>query len=352
MFTKFLKEVGRGKRGARDLSYEESLEAANWILAQKATSAQTGAFLVAERIKMESVAELEAFVVACRNLAFRSPIQKGIDCTGPYDGRTKSFFASFATAFLLAAAGLPVTLHGSATLPPKRGVTIHDILTTSGIDIEHMTKERSINIAKQTGILYVPSEQWCPPLAAIRSIREELDMRTIFNTVEKLIDYSHSPYLVFGVFHNTVFNRMSELLHHLGYSKSLIVQGVEGSEDLFIDRPTRTYLVENGEAQLKVIDPDLYGLETSLPDNITWTAEAQLRTTEEILQGGGHIALANQVLLNAATRLSLTGHVNSIEQGIYTCKPLLENGAAWELYSHWKNAMLDKKYEFEITKTL
>lgn len=345
MFTKLLKEVGRGKRGARDLTYEEAFEAAEWILTQKATPAQTGAFFVAERIKMESVAELEAFVVSCRKHAFRSPIQEGIDCTGPYDGRTKSFFASFATSFLLAAYGLPVTLHGSATLPPKRGVTLHDMLTSVGIHVEKLSKERSIDIAKQTGILYVPSEQWCPPLAALRPIREELDMRTILNTVEKLMDYAHSPYLIFGVFHNTVFNRMSELLHHLGYRKSLIVQGVEGSEDLHIDRPTRTYLVENGDASLSIIDPELFGLDAVLPEQIEWTADKQIQVTEEVLQGRGHMAYMNQVLLNAAVRLYIANKVDSIEQGLYNCRPLLENGTAWELYCRWKQAMLDKEHE-------
>ena len=64
-----LKEVGRGKRGARDLTYEEALQAAEHILGGTATPAQIGAFLAAERIKMESVEELETFVLTCRKYA-------------------------------------------------------------------------------------------------------------------------------------------------------------------------------------------------------------------------------------------------------------------------------------------
>lgn len=347
MFIKLLKEVGRGKRGARDLTYEEALEAAQWILNRKAAPAQIGAFLIAERIKMESVAELQAFVDVCRSLAYRAPIQQGIDCSGPYDGRKKSFYASFATAFVLAAAGLPVTLHGSATLPPKRGVTLHDIIGAMGADLQHVTQQRSIELARETGVLYVPAESWCPPLAALRDIREDLDMRTILNTVEKLIDYSCSPYLVFGVFHNTVFNRMSELMQHLGYKRALIVQGMEGSEDMFIDRPTLTYVVDGEHSELRVIDPELYGLETPVPEDIEWTAHEQLRVTEEVLQGGGHIAFANQVLLNSAARLTLAGVVDSIEQGLYICKPLIESGEVWQLYTKWKQALLHEELKLE-----
>lgn len=339
MITNLLKEVGRGKRGARDLSYEEALLAANAILDLKATPAQIGAFFIAERMKMESVEELEAFAAACRSRAYRAPIQQGLDCAGPYDGRKKSFYATFPTSFVLAAAGLPVTLHGSESLPPKWGITLHDLLREAGIDAALLSREQIVKAASDTGVLYVPAEEWCLPLKALRSIRIELGMRTVLNTAEKLIDYSHSPYLIFGVYHNTVFDRMAKLANQLHYHKALIVQGTEGSEDLFIERPTRTYFVENGESQLHIIDPDAYGLLTSAPE-IDWTAAGQLHEAEAVLQGCGHMAFTNQVLLNAAVRLHLAEKVESVEEGLYVCKDLLDQGAPWELYRKWQHAML------------
>lgn len=338
MMINLLKEVGRGKRGARDLGHEDALLAANAILELKATPAQIGAFFIAERIKMESVEELEAFVTVCRQHAHRAPIQQGIDCAGPYDGRKKSFFATFPTSFILAAAGLPVTLHGSASLPPKWGITLHDLLKEAGIEADSLARDRIVQAAKDTGVLYVPAEEWCPPLKALRSIRIELGMRTVLNTAEKLIDYAHSPYLIFGVYHNTVFERMAKLANNLQYKKALIVQGMEGSEDLFIERPTRTYFVEDGQSQLHIIDPDTYGLETPVPE-IDWTPAEQLRVSESVLQGRGHIAFANQVMLNAAVRLKLAEKVESIEEGLYTCNDLLDNGAPWEIYRKWQNSL-------------
>lgn len=338
MIMNLLKEVARGKRGARDLNYEEALGAANSILEMKATPAQIGAFFIAERMKMESVRELEAFVSVCRKHAYRIQIQQGLDCAGPYDGRKKSFFTTFATAFLLASAGLPVTLHGTASLPPKWGITLHDLLLELGINAELVSREQILKAATDTGVLYVPAEQWCPPLKQLRSIRLELGMRTVLNTAEKLIDYSHSPYLIFGVYHNTVFARMAQLASNLQYKKALIVQGVEGSEDLFIERPTRTFIVEDGESRLQVIDPDTYGLETPIPE-IAWTTAEQIRVTEAILRGEGYIAFVNQVLLNGAVILHLAGKVGSIEEGVYTCKHLLEKGTPWELYLKWQGAM-------------
>ena len=337
-----LKEVARGKRGARDLSYEEALEAAEAILTSKATPAQIGAFFIAERIKLESVEELEAFVHVCRKYADRSEPLYGLDCAGPYDGRKTSFMATFAASFVLASAGLPVTLHGSASLPPKWGMTLQDVIRAAGIDPASLTRERSLQAAERSGVLYASSEEWCPPLRQLRPIREELGMRTALNTAEKLIDYGQSPYLAFGVYHNTVFDRLARLLVKLGYRKALIVQGAEGSEDLFINRPTRVYVVENGEFQLQVIDPETYGLDAPLPEK-TWTAEEQLLTSESVLKGEAELAYTNLVLLNGAARLQLAERVGSLEEGLYTCKALIDNGAAFEAYGKWKAVLAESR---------
>jgi Anthranilate phosphoribosyltransferase len=339
MMINLLKEVGRGKRGARDLTYEEALQAAEAILGRDATDAQIGAFLIAERIKMESVEELEAFVAVCRKYALREPVlEGGIDCAGPYDGRKSSFFATFATAFVLASSGLPVTLHGTSSLPPKRGITMMDMMKHMGIDAARLSREASLRAARQTGILFVPSELWCPPLKRLRHIREELGMRTVINTAEKLVDYSHSPYLAFGVFHNTVFDRMARLMTKLGYRKAIIVQGAEGSEDLFVNRPTRVYIVSGGEAEMKIVDPEEYGLDTPLPDT-EWTAAGQVRVLEDVLRGVAELGYLNQTLLNAAVRLHLAGRAGSVEEGLYISKANLESGKALRLYEQWRSAL-------------
>lgn len=169
-------------------------------------------------------------------------------------------------------------------------------------------------------------------------MREELGMRTVLNTVEKMIDYAYSPYITYGVFHNTVFERTAKVLSSLQYRRALIVQGAEGSDDLYIHRPTRTYLVEGNESHLLVIDPESYGLDIPMSE-AEWTVELQLQVTNEVLQGNGELAYLNQVMLNAGVRLWLADRAASIEQGIYTCKQLLDNGTAWEIYQSWQGAM-------------
>jgi len=196
-----IKEVGRGKRGARDLTYEEALRAAEMILEGEATDAQIGAFLVAERIKSETENEIAAFADALRKRALRRPLPGAVDCAGPYDGRRESFYATLPAAFILAASGVPAALHGSRPLPPKWGVTLQDVLAVWGADCASPAGlERLLRAADETKVQFVPAELGGPPLARMRGIREQLGLRTVLNTAEKLIRYADAPYLACGIY--------------------------------------------------------------------------------------------------------------------------------------------------------
>lgn len=326
-----LKEVGRGKKGARDLSYEEALRAADAIVNGKATPAQAGAFLVAERIKMESADEILAFVNTLRTAARLHPMAGSLDCSGPYDGRTKTFMASLPAAFILAACGVPVSLHGSRSLPPKWGITLTDVLSESGIASDIDTYHRA---ADKTGVLFTPPEDACPALAAMRPLREELGLRTVFNSAEKLLRFSDAPYMAFGVFHGTVFEKMTELVTRLGVKRALITQGMEGSEDLPADKRTRAFLVENGESQLIVIDPEQYRIQAEAPE-LEWNASRQASATLQVLRGEGEAAFRQITILNAGVRLWLTKKAGTIEAGLDMARSALNSGEALSKFESW-----------------
>ncbi|TBL75656.1 anthranilate phosphoribosyltransferase [Paenibacillus thalictri] len=352
-----LKEVGRGKRGARDLTYEEARRAAELIVTGEATQGQIGAFLAAERIKMESADEIRAFVDVLRSRSMLHPVPGSLDCAGPYDGRTKTFMATIPTAFVLASCGLPATLHGSAPLPPKWGITtqtvLHELIQqirqakTGDLPMTPVVNDSEefrfspdalIGAAQASGFLYVSSEDWCPPLASLRCIREELGLRTIFNTAEKLIRYSDSTCMVAGVFHGTVFEKLAKLVIELGIQRGLIIQGMEGSEDIPVDKSTRTYLIRNGSSSLYIIDPEYYELQAEAPEE-DWTASRQAAAALGVLHGNADMHHMNAVLLNSAVRLWIGSRADSIEEGIYRAKAAIEEGAALQACLRWTHAL-------------
>ncbi|MFD0694170.1 anthranilate phosphoribosyltransferase [Paenibacillus sp. GCM10027628] len=333
-----LKEVGRGKRGARDLTYEEAAQAAVAILTGAATPAQIGAFLVAERIKMESPDELKAFIDALRARITPYPVAGSMDCAGPYDGRARTFIATLPTAFVLAACGLPTTLHGSPSMPPKWGVTLTDVLQALKIPALQASREALISAAARTGFLFTPTESWCAPLGELRGLRQELGLRTVFNTAEKLLRFTEAPYMAVGVFHGTVFEKITNLLLELGVSRGIVVQGMEGSEDLGVDKRTRTYVIQDGASELFIVDPEIYELMIEVPE-VVWTAELQGETALAVLRGEAELPYLNMVLLNSAVRLWVAQKAGSIEEGIYLARHAIEQGNALRKFTEWTEAI-------------
>ncbi|MEW9700237.1 anthranilate phosphoribosyltransferase [Paenibacillus sp. SI8] len=333
-----LKEVGRGKRGARDLSYEEAFQAAEWILNGTSTPAQTGAFLVAERVKMESSEELKAFIDALRTRITTYPVPGSIDCAGPYDGRGRTFIATLPTAFVLAACGLPATLHGSPSMPPKWGITLTDVLEALKVPALQASREALISAAARTGFLFTPTESWCAPLGELRGLRQELGLRTVFNTAEKLLRFTEAPYMAVGVFHGTVFEKITNLLIDLGVSHGIVVQGMEGSEDLSVEKRTRTYVIRDKVSELFIVDPELYEMMVEVPE-VEWTAQLQGETALAVLRGTAELPYLNMVLLNSAVRLWVSQKAGSIEEGIYMARHAIEQGTAMQKFTEWTEAI-------------
>lgn len=331
----FLKEVGRGKRGSRDLTPEEAASAAAQLLSGKATDAQIGAFLVAERMKTESTDEIAAFAEALRKDSLRHPMAGALDCAGPYDGRTRSFYATLPSAFVLAACGVPVTLHGSRPLPPKWGVTLPEVIARWGVDTETPKGlDRLLQAADASSFLFVPAELACPPLARMRDIRTQLGLRTVFNSAEKLLRYSDAPYIAFGVFHGTVFDRMAQLMSKSGFTRALLIQGSEGSEDLPVSKRTRVCVVQNGVSELVIIDPEVYQL-YSAEEDADWPAEKQAGTAVDVLAGSAPMQWIDMTVLNSGVRLWLTGATGTIEEGLDLARITLSSGQAHKKYVEW-----------------
>jgi anthranilate phosphoribosyltransferase len=239
---------------------------------------------------------------------------------------------------VLAACGLPSVLHGSPSLPPKWGVTLTDVLKALEIPALESPRETLLAAQARTGFLFAPTEAWCPPLAKLRGIRQELGLRTVFNTAEKLMRFSEAPYMAGGVFHGTVFEKITNLLLELGVKRGIVVQGMEGSEDLPVDKRTRTYLIQEGTSELFIVDPELFELMVEVPE-LEWTAELQGQIALSVLRGDAELPYLNMVLLNSAVRLWISQKAGSIEEGIYMARYAIDQGHAWNTYEEWSEAL-------------
>ena len=117
----FIAKVGKGEKGAKDLTYQEAAGAMRLLLEGTATPAQAGAFLIAMRIKSESVTELAAFTSVAREYVPPLPVPPdlGLVDIPTYAGKQDSWHVLLPAAIVAAAAGVPVLLHGYDGVPNR-----------------------------------------------------------------------------------------------------------------------------------------------------------------------------------------------------------------------------------------
>ncbi|QGH34316.1 anthranilate phosphoribosyltransferase [Gracilibacillus salitolerans] len=331
----WLKEVARGKKGSKDLDYHETSQLAEGIFSGEATTAQIAAYLVAERIKTETSEELLAFIHTLQRYTDRlnlpSDIQeKTIDFAGPYNGR-HSFAATIPVSLLLADYGVPVFLSASDTLPPKYGTSLKTIFSELGVAVDNGRKEAEKKIM-DSNVAFANTEQYSPSLAKLRSIREEIGVRTLFNTVEKLINISKAKNVMLGAFHRTAINKLEGVFKELDYNHVYIVQGLEGSEDVPVHRNSFVFDWTPNGLNSFIVKPKDYGLEYKEFDKtIKLSANEQAAIIRAIFSGEEtqeHQYHYYQILLNAGLRYYLFKITGSIEEGIKIAEEQIKSGRA------------------------
>ncbi|MDX8044824.1 anthranilate phosphoribosyltransferase [Gracilibacillus sp. S3-1-1] len=331
----WLKEVARGKKGAKDLDYEQTTQVAESILTGEATTAQIAAYLVAERIKTETPEELLAFIHTLQRhsdrLSVAEEVQaKTIDFAGPYNGRN-SFAATIPVSLLLAEHEVPAFLSASDTLPPKYGTSLKEIFVELGINAGKDVADTEGKLLTNH-FAFVDTEKYSPKLGGLREIRKEIGVRTLFNTVEKLVNIAKAKNVMLGAFHRTAINKLEGVFQKLDYEHVYIVQGLEGSEDVPVHRNSFVFDWTPEGLESFIVKPAEYGLSYKEFDkSVKLSAKQQATIIESIFTGEGKEACPyyyNQTLLNAGLRYYLFKITDSIEEGIELAKEQIRSERA------------------------
>jgi anthranilate phosphoribosyltransferase len=325
-FIPYLKAVGRGAKLKRDLTTGEAKEAMSLILTRQATLVQIGGFLIAHRVKGESADEVIGFTQAarasCRQI--HPNVENLMDLGLPYDGKAKTPQLGPVIALVLAAAGQPVVFHGDLNVPTKYGVGPLELLEALGVEPDQPLDVVKRNIERMgIGFLYAP--RFAPDWHALMPVRQQFGLRTVLNTVEKLLNPANAPITVVGFFHKNYLIRMLDVVHHFT-PKGWLIQGVEGSIESPPGRAT-SFLPADPEATPFIIDSPSLGF----PRHAQIQAPPDPMFHAQIARG----VLANQpssardtVLLSAGMLLFIAGRVGSQKEGVELAHKVLANGSA------------------------
>ena len=291
MIKEFIKKVGTGPHGVRDLTREEAAKAAGLLLSGTVTPAQTGALLLGLRLKGETGEEMGGFLDALRAILPPppSPSQFDLDIGDPYDGKTRSVSLVVPAAINAARMGISIVLHGLPGVPVKQGPGVVDAWRSLG---RRLSKPGDRGGPEGKGAVFCLSqESFLPDLARLLPIRQELGLRTLWNTVEKCVNPLDSAAQIIGIFHEPVIEKLRQAFttrKSLPSRRILFVCGSEGGVDLYTHRATHCHLLD------PALGPDLLPVTIPPPGKDPCSLPAPLngpglaRILEEITEDPAH----------------------------------------------------------------
>ena len=311
----------------RDLTAAEAEAVMEQIMTGQATPAQIGGFLIALRLKGETVEEVTGFARAMRHNATRVRAHRWpmVDTCGTGGDGAGTFNISTTAAFVVAGAGLAVAKHGNRSVSSKCGSA--DVLQALGVRLELPPEEIAACIDEVgIGFLYAPLLH--PAMKHAIGPRREMGLRTVFNILGPLTNPAGAQVQVVGVYNEGLTEMMARVLDSLGCQAAFVVHGADGLDELSTAGPNRVTRLQDGKVETFTLDP----LELDLPratlaDLAGGGAGENAAIVRAILDGEPG-AKRDVVLLNAAAGLTASGLAVDLADGLSLAAESIDSGAA------------------------
>ena len=232
-----LKEHIAKVASGKPLSFEEAREAFDIIMSGEATPGQIGGFLMALRVRGETVDEISGAVATMRDKMLRVEAPDGaIDIVGTGGDGSHSLNISTASAFVIAGAGVPVAKHGNRGLSSQTGAA--DVLTALGVKIDLPPEAIGLCVAEAgVGFMFAPAHH--PAMRHVGPTRAELGTRTIFNLLGPLSNPAGVKRQMVGVFAPEWIEPVAETLKALGTERAWVAHG-DGYDEITTTGETRS----------------------------------------------------------------------------------------------------------------
>lgn len=313
----------------QDLARDEMTGAMNQIMSGNATDAQIGAFLIALRIKGESVDEIVGAAAVMREKA--TPIKTKhnviVDTCGTGGDHSGTFNISTTAAFVVAGAGLCVAKHGNRAATSKSGSA--DVLKALGVNIE-ASPETMSRCLDDVGIGFLFAVSLHGAMKYAIGPRREVGARTIFNALGPLTNPAGAKRQVIGVYSAALTETLATVLGNLGSEHVFVVHGSDGLDEMTLTGPTRVSELKNGSVSTYDVSPSDFGLtRASASDLAGGEAEENAAMTVAILEGETG-PKRDIVLLNAAAAIVAGGKADDLNAGVQVAADVIGSGKALE----------------------
>ena len=311
-----------------DLSAVEAQEAMNVIMTGGATSAQIGAYLVALRMKGETVEEITGSARAMRanavkvELADRSTLI--YDTAGTGGDGAQTFNISTAAAFVIAGTGRKVAKHGNRAASSQCGSA--DVLAALGLNLD-LSADQVGKAIGEIGIGFLFAPKFHPAMKYVGAARKEIGQRTIFNLLGPLTNPAGADVQLIGIYSPALTEPLANVLNELGARAALIIHGAGGTDELNPCGVNRISHLKDGAVRTYELDPAELGLaRATVADLRGGTPDEAAVMMNELFSGKLNGARRDAILLNAAG--AIAAETGDFKSGLEEARASLDGGLA------------------------
>ncbi|HOX39587.1 MAG TPA: anthranilate phosphoribosyltransferase [Candidatus Brocadiia bacterium] len=311
----------------RDLGEDRARDAMTSIMSGLATPAQIAGFLVALRMKGETIAEITGCARAMRAASERVRLDDpcAIDTCGTGGTGKNTINVSTAAGFIAAGAGVKVAKHGNRAASGSTGSA--DVLAALGarIDLPPPAVERCI---RETNFGFMFAPVFHKAMKHAIGPRRELGARTVFNILGPLTNPAGVRRQVMGVPDPALLDVIAEALRNLGSVRLMIVHSMDGMDEISTSAPTQVCELIDGQLLRREIDPAGLGLAPVPREAIRATGPAEsAAAVRAVLSGKDHPG-AGLVLVNAAAAIVVSGRAKDLAEGLEAARESVASGRA------------------------
>jgi anthranilate phosphoribosyltransferase len=308
------------------LTRPEAEAAFDNLLSGEVTPAQMGAFLMALRVRGETVDELTGAVAAMRGkmLRVKAP-DDAIDIVGTGGDGSGSYNVSTLASLIVAACGVPVAKHGNRALSSRSGAS--DVLGALGVAVGQ-SPERIEACLKETGLGFMMAPNHHAATRHVGPVRVELGTRTIFNILGPLSNPASVKRQLVGAFSVDMLKPMAEVLRNLGSTRAWLVHGSDGLDEITTTGATRIVALDDGKIEQFDITPEDAGLARANPADLKGgDPEHNAKALRAVLDGA-QTPYRDIAVLNAAAALIVAGRAKELKQGVALASAAIADGRA------------------------
>jgi len=316
----------------QSLTEAEAAAAFETIMRGDATPVQIAGFVIALRIKGETVDELTGFAKTARQMSTPIDVEGDLlDTCGTGGDGLATFNISTLAAIVAAASGARVAKHGNRAASSMCGSA--DVLEQLGVKVD-LAPEGVARCIEGAGIGFLFAPIFHPSFRFAGAPRRELGVRTVFNVLGPLCNPAGARYQALGVADGSLAGKMADVLLRLGVERAIVFHSEDGMDELSLSAPSHVIEIDGARREYQLDVSELGLKKAALLEVRGGGPEENARIAREVL-GGAKGPRRDVVLLNASAALRAAGIANDWKDGLGIAAEAIDSGRAGDVLQRW-----------------